>query len=70
MLMIDMLEEPADEDDVIFRAHNEFIGDRYILVTNDAMKSIHDASDSFLKAFSRFQNNVKKAISDAMGVKI
>ena len=57
MLRIDMLEEPDSEDDIIFRACNEFdeIQGKYVFNNSCRLDSLKDLTESI--------NNITKAIS-------
>lgn len=63
MLQIDMLEEPEDEEDLIFLAHNELIGDRYVfIIKNGGIEKLKSAMSSIGNMFSE----IGKAFSEAI----
>lgn len=68
MLQIDMLEEPADEDDLIFLAHNEFVGGRYVFVIkNGGIEQLKSAVASIGSMFSEVGRAFSAAIKRGGG---
>lgn len=52
MLEIDMLEEPEDENDLIFLAHNENINGKYVYVVKNKLSQFRAAMASIDKIFA------------------
>ena len=68
MLQIDMLEEPNDDEDLIFLAHNELIGDRYVfIIKNGGIDKLKSALASIGSIFSEVGRTFSEAIKKGGG---
>lgn len=68
MLHIDMLEEPIDEDDLIFLAHNELVGGKYVFVTkNGGIEQLKSSLASIGSIFSEIGRTFSAAIKRGGG---
>lgn len=63
MLQIDMLEEPEDEDDLIFLAQNKIVCDKYVFVIkNGGIENFKSVVASIGDVFSKVGKSLKDAI--------
>ena len=63
MLQIDMLEEPEDEDDLIFLAQNKIVCDKYVFVIkNGGIENFKSVVASIGDMFSKVGKSLKDAI--------
>ena len=63
MLQIDMLEEPEDEDDLIFLAQNKIVCDKYVFVIkNGGIDNFKSVVASIGDVFSKVGKSLKDAI--------
>ena len=63
MLQIDMLEEPEDEDDLIFLAQNKIVRDKYVFVIkNGGIENFKSVVASIGDVFSKVGKSLKDAI--------
>ena len=63
MLQIDMLEEPEDEEDLIFLAQNKIVCDKYVFVIkNGGIENFKSVVASIGDVFSKVGKSLKDAI--------
>ena len=63
MLQIDMLEEPEDEDDLIFLAQNKIVCDKYVFVIkNGGIENFKSVVASIGDVFSKVGKSLKDSI--------
>ena len=63
MLQIDMLEEPEDENDLIFLAQNKIVCDKYVFVIkNGGIENFKSVVASIGDVFSKVGKSLKDAI--------
>lgn len=69
MLQIDMLEEPEDEDDLIFLAQNKIVCDKYVFVIkNGGIENFKSVVASIGDVFSKVGKSLKDAIIKGGGL--
>ena len=69
MLQIDMLEEPEDEDDLIFLAQNKIVCDKYVFVIkNGGIENFKSVVASIGDVFLKVGKSLKDAIIKGGGL--
>ena len=67
MLQIDMTEEPADEEDRIFLATNQWVGDGYKLVIPTERADVAAAVAAAAKSIASIGQQLANALGSALG---